>query len=297
MKFDVTILTDRRYVAQNYPDTYSQNVVLEDRLLAEALERKGLMVTRTHWDNPYFDWSGTRFAIFRTTWDYFDRFDEFEPWLDRVRGLTTLINPTELIYWNIDKFYLRDLEKQGVNLPPTIFIERGETKPLQELLASTTWQEVILKPSVSGAARHTYRFKKEDTADYTSIFNELVSSERLLLQEFQTNILTKGEVAFMVFGGKYSHAILKKAKAGDFRVQDDFGGTVHPYEANPEEIAFIEKAIAACSPVPLYARVDVIWDNHGALCLGELEMIEPELWFRMNDASADQLAEAIFAIC
>ncbi len=297
MKFDVTILTDRRYVAQNYPDTYSQNVVLEDRLLAEALERKGLMVTRTHWDNPDFDWSATRFAIFRTTWDYFDRFDEFEPWLDRVRGLTTLINPTELIYWNIDKFYLRDLEKQGVNLPPTIFIERGETKTLQELLASTTWQEVILKPSVSGAARHTYRFKKEDAADYTSIFHELVSNERMLLQEFQTNILTKGEVAFMVFGGKYSHAVLKKAKAGDFRVQDDFGGTVHPYEANPEEIAFIEKAIAACSPVPLYARVDVIWDNHGALCLGELEMIEPELWFRMNDASADQLAEAIFAIC
>lgn len=296
MNFDITILTDRRYVKSEYSDAYSQNVVLEDRLLAEAFERKGLKVSRTNWDNSHFDWTQTRFVIFRTTWDYFDRFDEFETWLNRVQQLTTLINPKELIYWNIDKFYLRDLASKGVNLPPTIFIERGENSSLTELLSDSNWDEVILKPSVSGAARHTYRFKKEDCAQHEPIFKELVAKERMLLQEFQTNILTRGEVAFMVFGGKYSHAVLKKAKSGDFRVQDDFGGTVHPYEANEDEIAFIEKTISACAPVPLYARVDVIWDNNSELCLGELEMIEPELWFRMNDQSADRLAEEVFKL-
>ena len=296
MDFDITILTDRRYLEKEYSDTYSQNVVLEDRLLAEALERKGLKVTRTNWDNPTFDWAETRFAIFRTTWDYFDRFDEFEPWLNRVQKLTTLLNPKELIYWNIDKFYLQDLAKKGINLPSTIFIERGEEQSLCGLLSTANWEEVILKPSVSGAARHTYRFKKENAHEHEAIFQELVAKERMLLQEFQTNILTKGEVAFMVFGGKYSHAVLKKAKSGDFRVQDDFGGTIHSYQANAEEIAFIEKTIAACNPVPVYARVDVLWDNNDQLCLGELEMIEPELWFRMNADSADKLAEEIAAM-
>ena len=72
-----------------------------------------------------------------------------------------------------------------------------------------------------------------------------------MIQEFQNQIMTKGEVAFMVFGGKYSHAVLKTAKPGDFRVQDDFGGTISNYTPNEEEIKFIEHAVSACSPVPV----------------------------------------------
>ena len=29
-----------------------------------------------------------------------------------------------------------------------------------------------------------------------------------------------------MINGQFTHAVLKKAKPGDFRVQDDFGGTV-----------------------------------------------------------------------
>jgi len=76
-------------------------------------------------------------------------------------------------------------------------------------------------------------------------------------------------------------------------VQDDYGGTIHLYAPSPEEIAFAEKAVKACSPVPLYARVDVIWDNNNELAIIELELIEPELWFRKNDKAADLLAEGV----
>ena len=96
----------------------------------------------------------------------------------------------------------------------------------------------------------------------------------------------------MVFGGKFSHAVLKKAKAGDFRVQDDFGGTIEIYHPNQEEIAFVEEAFAACNPLPIYARIDVIWDNNDQLCIGEIELIEPELWFRMDQESASRCAIA-----
>ena len=97
----------------------------------------------------------------------------------------------------------------------------------------------------------------------------------------------------MVFGGKYSHAVLKKAKAGDFRVQDDHGGTVHPYKASPEEIKFVQNVMAKCKTMPVYGRVDVTWDNDDNLALVELEIIEPELWFRKSESSPKMLAEAV----
>ena len=291
-RFDITILTDRRYLDAKYADTYSQNVVDEDRLLKEALERAGFRVHRTNWDDEEFDWTSTEFIFFRTTWDYFDRYDEFAPWLEDVCTKTKLINPKSLIYWSLDKHYLNDLERAGIRIPATQFIEAGDSRILAAIIEELDWNEFILKPAISGAARHTYRFTKDQAIEHEAIFSELIAQEALLIQEFQTQILTRGEVAFMVFGGKFSHAVLKKAKPGDFRVQDDFGGTISNYQPSEEEITFVEKAFAACQPTPVYARIDVIWNNENELCIGEIELIEPELWFRMDDEAADRCAFA-----
>ena len=293
-KYDITILTDSRYDNPAIINDYSYNVMLEDRLLKEALERKGLKVHRTYWDNPDFDWTRTRYAIFRTTWDYFDRIEEFMPWLEKTAELTQFINPISLLKWNMDKHYLRDLQQNGIEIPDTIFIEKGEKRALSEISKDKIWTEFILKPAISGAARHTYRFSKEEIGKYETIFTSLIANESMLLQEFQKNILTKGEIALMLFGGRFSHAVLKLAKAGDFRVQDDFGGTVHNYMPTEQEIAFAEKVIQAISPLPSYARVDIFWDNQGKPVVSELEMIEPELWFRKSENAANMLASHIF---
>ena len=154
-----------------------------------------------------------------------------------------------------------------------------------------------MKPVVSGAARHTYMMETDDIQQHEQIFRELIKEEAMMLQEFQENIFEKGEISLMIFGGKYSHAVLKKAKAGDFRVQDDFGGTLHDYEPQKAEIDIAEACMRACPELPLYARVDIMWDNNGNPIVGELEMIEPELWFRRDDKAADRLAEAIAAYC
>ena len=115
----------------------------------------------------------------------------------------------------------------------------------------------------------------------------------MLLQEFQQNILSKGEVSLMVMGGKYTHAIIKRAKKGDFRVQDDFGGTVDRYNANQNEISFAERVVSVLDEIPAYARVDIIWNNRNEICVSELELIEPELWFRNDHRSATTLAKYI----
>ncbi len=295
--YDIVLLTQKDYLNPTQIDAYTKNILIEDELLTTALEQKGFKVTRTCWDDDKFDWTKTRFALFRATWDYFHRFAEFQLWLKKRAQQIEFINPYAVIQWNMNKKYLGILQQRGVNIPPTQFFEQGERASLNKLLKQTGWNKAILKPAIGGGARHTHLFNEHNVDHYQDIFQRLVSTEPMLVQEFQENIESKGEVSFMVFGGQYSHAVLKKAKAGDFRIQDDFGGTIHSYTASQEERIFVEHAIAQCDQSPVYARVDVMWDNHNRLCLSELEMIEPELWFRKNEQAAQAMANAVSAYC
>ena len=103
------------------------------------------------------------------------------------------------------------------------------------------------------------------------------------------------EISLIIIAGEYTHAMKKIAKKGDFRVQDDHGGIVEKYEATSEEIKFAEKCIENCPFSPIYARVDIVYDNNKP-SLSELELIEPELWFRNNIKSAEMLSEEIYKL-
>ncbi|XLS30973.1 RimK family alpha-L-glutamate ligase [Flavobacteriaceae bacterium M23B6Z8] len=290
---DLVVLTDSRWIAPKIVDAYTENVLTEDGLVVDALREQGLRVERKAWDDPNFEWSSTRSVLFRTTWDYFDRFTEFSKWLNKISSQTRLFNSEKLIKWNLDKHYLLDLSDKKVHITPTRFIEKDENIKLSDLLKNTEWYNAVLKPCVSGAARHTYKISEKNVAQYETIFKELLKQEALMLQPFQHNIVEEGELSLMIIDGRYTHAILKKAKPGDFRVQDDFGGSVHDYTPTREEIAFAENAVKNCIESPLYARVDMFTDNDDKLAVSELELIEPELWFRFYPKAAVQLAKAI----
>ncbi len=292
---DVALLTDRRYTATVAApgDWYMSNILREDQLLADALAALGLSAARIDWSRPDVDWSRYRCAVFRTTWDYFDRFAEFTDWLTRIESRTTLCNPAATVRWNMDKHYLADLESRGVPVVPGRYIERGTTQSLRELLDETGWTDAIVKPCVSGAARHTYRIGRANVDSVELIVRELLAAESLILQPFQHDITRTGEDSLMVFGGRYSHAVRKAAKAGDFRVQDDFGGTVHDHRPTDEQVELAERAVAACRPLPAYGRVDLVRTNEGRFAVMELELIEPELWLRNHTPAAVSFAAAV----
>lgn len=291
--YDVTLVTCKDYYEPKKVTPYIANVLQEDQLVQNALETLGLKVHRTHWDHPSFNWAETRCAVIRATWDYFHRYSEYITWIKEVATQTKLINSPEIIQWNIDKHYLADLERAKVNIVGTKFIEPGDTHPLLFHAEAAGWEEFILKPAISGGGRHTYKTSIADCENLQKVYGELIEQESMILQPYQTQITTRGEVSHMIFGGSYSHSILKMAKPGDFRVQDDFGGSVHTYLPMQPEIDFALKALAACPSQPLYARVDVLWDNDDQLALAELELIEPELWFRDEELAAPMFAEKI----
>ena len=291
--YDVVILTDARYESPRAPDEYTRQVLLEDGLVATAIERCGLRVTRVDWARSDFDFGTTRTAVFRSTWDYFVRIDEFRSWLERTAASTRFVNDIALVRWNIDKRYLLDLEVRGVRIAPIRFIDRGDDKPLAEHLDASGWSEVVLKPVISGAGRETYRIAHVGVDDHEATFRRLVASEGMMLQPFQQSILVSGELYLMVIEGRTTHAVCKTASPGDFRVQDDHGGRVRPHEPAADERSFAEAAVRQCTPRPLYARVDLVRDEKGKLALMELELIEPELFFRLHTPAADILARAI----
>ena len=292
-KFDVVVLTDSRYVNPLETDAYISNVLREDELVINALEGKDLSVIKKDWNDPNFNWNNTRSVLFRSTWDYFDKFEQFKKWFDKTRNTCLMINSSETIEWNLDKHYLLDLQKHQIPIPNSEFIKRRSSVDLSLLMQEKNWNEIVVKPTISGAAKNTYRLKKEDINQFDSTWKKLIYQEDFIVQEFQNNVIKKGEVAMMVIGGKYTHAVLKKAKEGDFRVQDDFGGSIAKYSPSEKMVKLAEKCTGILSAIPSYARVDIIWDNSGDLAVSELELIEPELWFRLNPDAAQKLAEHV----
>ena len=254
---DITLLTCRAYFKPNKITPYIANILKEEQLLKAALEKKGLSVEITYWDNPTYNWSATKAVIFRTIWDYFERFDEFWKWLQELNTQTKLINSFDLIKWNIDKHYLKDLSSWGIETVPTYFADKGCNIKLHEIAKTNQWKDLVIKPAISASAFKTYKILANEIQANEKLFNNLLQERDMLVQPYFRTITELGEDSLMVFDGKFTHAIIKKAKPGDFRVQDDFGGTVHNFMPTKAEINFAEKVFEACKTKPIYGRVDI----------------------------------------
>ena len=296
MLYDIIILTENQYVNPVKKNWYIDQVLLEDKLLQNALENKGLKVGKKAWCDTEFDWSKTKFAIFRTTWDYFEKINKFMVWLEKTKYKTTFINSIENIKWNIDKHYLLDLKSKGINIADTLYIEKGQKTTLRELFIKKKWERAVIKPAISGAARETHQITQKNLHIYENKFKKLIQKECMLFQEFMNNIIIQGEISLIIIGKKYSHAVKKNAKKGDFRVQDDYGGSVEPYIPSNSEIVFAEKCVKKSPFSPIYSRVDIVYDNNKKLSLCELELIEPEIWFRNYPKAAEMLAKEIHLV-
>ena len=290
---DIVILTEDRYLHPDLNNWYQAQIAQEVGLVVAALAKLGLSVARRSWSDPAMDWSRCGAAVFRSTWDYFERFNEFEPWLGQVSQQTRLINDAELIRWNIDKRYLADLERAGVAIVPTHFLARAQATSLADVMQERGWDEVVFKPVVSGAARLTYRVGRADVEASEACFARCVAGEAMMVQAFEPAIVDTGELSLIVIDGRASHAIRKTVRAGDFRVQDDHGGKVEAHLPSAAECRFAEAAVAACPRPPSYARVDFVTRREGDFRLMELELIEPELFFRFHPPAADLFAAAV----
>ena len=289
---DLALLTEKRYLNPELESWYVKNILHEDQLIQDELNRLGVSSKRVAWDDC-FNPSLFRFSLFRTTWNYFEKIDQFYSFLNNCRGKTKFINPLDSITWNLDKNYLIELESAGINIVKTHLTKKSSPLSLFSITKQHNWGDIVIKPRVSAAGWNTHYIKKTSLQQNESLFQKLAQKYDMIVQPFQENIISFGELSLMVINGVFTHAVLKRAKHGDFRVQDDFGGSVEPYSPTKDQIVFAEKILQKIPFKCLYARIDVVLDNNNNLALSELELIEPEMWFRYNREAAANLAEGI----
>jgi glutathione synthase/RimK-type ligase-like ATP-grasp enzyme len=267
----------------------------DDRYLVDALVRLGTSVDERPWIDPTVQWEYYDAVIVRSCWDYFHRADEFHRWLDALesRG-ARVFNAPSTLRWNADKTYLRDLDASGVPVIPTHWIDRGTDSTLEEVRRRTGWSELVVKPAVSGGAHRTWRASPGDLAEDERL-SAMAADGTVLIQPLVDEIESEGEWSLIFLDGRFSHAVIKRPRSGDFRVQKEHGGTVEPIAPPASLIADAERALGATVPageVPLYARVDGCAVD-GTLMLMELEVLEPELFLRTDPAAGDRLAAAL----
>ncbi|HET8814215.1 MAG TPA: hypothetical protein VFM51_04595 [Solirubrobacterales bacterium] len=264
----------------------------DDRSLLAALEARGVEAVPAIWDAAGVKWERFGGCLIRSTWDYHEKHDVFLAWARAVSQVTPLWNPCELIAWNSAKGYLRELAAAGVPTIPTRWLERGGEHLLEAVLAEEGWDEAVLKPAIDLGARNLRRVWVRDAAGQAAL-EELLESQDVMVQPFLPTVEVEGELSLVYIGGRFSHAVRKQPKDGDFRVQPSWGGTIHPAEPSTAEIAIGDLALAQLPTEPLYARVDLVRGPAGESLLIELELIEPLLFLDQHPPAVQALADGV----
>jgi glutathione synthase/RimK-type ligase-like ATP-grasp enzyme len=272
----------------------------DDAHLRAALDDRGQAFVTVAWDDPAVDWAGFAAALVRTTWDYHHRRAEFVAWAEACAARTLLLNPPEIIRWNTDKRYLRQLEAAGLPLPETVWVEPDEDVDPVEVLRARGWSRGFMKPVVGANAVRTARFGPTDGEAARSALRAALSAGAMMLQPYLEGVESVGEMSGLWIDGAYAHGVRKVPKPGDWRVQDDWGARDEPYALTADERALGEAVIGVAQaqlvdparPL-LYARVDFLRDADGQPRLMELELVEPSLFLRHGPETAGLLADAL----
>ena len=266
----------------------------DEHLLVRELRARGADGQAVIWDDPDIAWGGFDRVVVRSTWDYHHRLPEFLHWVDALQSARVpLWNPPALLRWNADKTYLRDLERRGVRVAPTRFVEPGSAGALAVIMDEAGWDDVVVKPSVSATAFETWRVTRSEAAAHQPRFRGLLDRRRMMVQPCLPGLARDGEWSLCFVGGAFSHAVLKRPAAGDFRVQHEFGGSAELVPRADELLVAAARRVADAAPGPwLYTRVDGCLVD-GAFVLLELEMLEPSLFLDLDPGAAGRFADAI----
>jgi hypothetical protein len=280
----------------------------DDLILARALEYRGARVLPVVWTETPPESLTCDLLVLRSVWDYHLQPDKFFHWLTVAARRTKVVNAPEIVRWNMDKHYLKDIEAAGFAVPKTVFLERGSQADLQELMGSTGLTAAVIKPVISASAFETYRMEAAQAADFSvklnTKFNALLKDRAMMVQEFIPEIATGGEWSLILIrkesvepgqsqgGHECTHAVNKLPRPGDFRVQEEHGG-LHKLASPPIDAVLMAQAILArFAPQAIYCRADMVMRPRGPVLM-ELELIEPLLHFELAPQAAEKMADVL----
>ncbi len=257
-----------------------------------ALREAGYAVDLVRWDGEA-DWAAYDLAVVRSCWDYAWRLDEFLTWAASVPRLR---NDVALLHWNTDKAYLRNLERAGLPVVPTVW----DPARTEELPDAREW---VVKPSVSAGSRDTARWA--EPAEALAHVAELTAAGRTaMVQPYLDSVDEAGETAMLFLGGRFSHAVRKGpllARGEGVRQDRNSRGDLRPVDPTDTQRATAQSVFEAIGDLvpraitPLYARIDLVEDPSGRPVVLELELTVPSLFLPQARDAAGSVVRAVEA--
>ena len=263
-------------------------IVLER--LSTALAMADVAAVPAAWTDHVEDASGLTdypLVLGVLTWGYYERHPD---WLAATRlwgeMSVRVANPASVLGWNSDKAYLRRLEAAGTPIPPTIWSDSVTQADVDAAFDRFETDQLVVKPTVSGGAWKTVKISRGETlAD--------APDGPAMIQPFLPELVADGELSLLFFGGQLSHAVMKRARAGDFRVQVQYGGDyAHVPEPPAGAVELAQRVLAAIDEPLLYARIDMVESAAGWLLM-EAELIEPDFYLAQAPDGGRMFAEAV----
>jgi hypothetical protein len=250
-------------------------------LLVPALEERGLDARWVVWDDAGVDWSQGLVAV-RSTWDYEHRLPEF---LDWSRALPWMLNSPRVFAWNTDKAYLLELAEAGVEVVPTVSVDRSEDIGA----ALDAVGDAVVKPRVGAGGRGAVLVRDERPADF--------GRGPWVVQPMVESVGDEGETTVFVLDGEVVSQARKRPGAGDFRVHERYGGTTVAVPVSEEAAGLARRAVLAAQRLLGerldYARVDQMRLADGTLAVSELEVTEPGLYLEVLPGNAERFADLV----
>jgi len=272
--------------------SYGSVVPDEDEMVLKALKTDGHEASLQVWTDASVDWKAFDLLLIKSPWDYFNRIGEWYAWLDEIEALgVKVLNPVSVLRWNADKKYLMEMASAGIDTVNTLILDKPEKLNVQ-LFEQMETDKLVIKPKISGGAKQTFVLDKADFESKKESLEELIAEEDYLVQPYMPQVAADGEWSLVFFAGKFSHALIKKPKSGDFRVQHYFGGTIESVKPQAQILKQAQKVVKEFASDCLYARVDGLWVD-GQLQLMELELIEPYLFLFTNEKALGNYVSAV----
>lgn len=266
-------------------------------LLSDALTAAGVSASFAAWDDDGVDWASFDLAVIRSTWDYATRPVDYLTWAERAGTATTLANPVEVIRWNIDKSYLADLDREGVAVIPTQWVEPDDE-----------WEpppgEFVVKPAISAGSVETARYGPGHHHEAMTHLRRLQSRQlTAMVQPYAPSVDECGELAMIFVGGRFRHAVRKSAPltTGEGPIVRMWERTVlAPGVPTERERALAAQVVAGLGrrfgEDLLYCRIDLIAGPSGEPMVLEVELIEPSLFLTEVPGTAQVFASEIVAV-
>ena len=270
------------------PDAFEHDLqigALRDGLVGRA------EVLEFDWRAPLDQLAQCRIALIGTAWDYTDHPTEFLSKLEALQAAGVQVcNPPNMVRWNADKHYLAELAEAGLPSIPTLWHDNAGPDEVAAAFDHFGCDRLVVKRRVGAGAVGQDSFTRValPTADWRA-------GQAAMIQPFLPAIQSEGELSFIFIDGAFSHALIKQAAEGDYRIQSLYGGREVPLDPGSADLAAAQAVMAALpfAEPPLYARIDMVRLDDGVLAVIEAELIEPYLYPEQGSRFGSLMANAM----